>query len=35
MHWQVQDKSKKSKVRLETDRNKIEFFTVIVELVIV
>ncbi len=32
---EVQDKSKQSKVRLETDRNKIDFFTVIVELVIV
>ncbi len=32
---EVQDKSKQSKVRLETDRNKIAFFTVIVELVIV
>ncbi len=32
---EVQDKSEQSKVRLETDRNKIDFFTVIVELVIV
>ncbi len=32
---EVQDKSKQSKVRLETDRNKIAFFTVIVELVII
>ncbi len=32
---EVENKSKKSKLRLETDRNKIEFFTVIVELVII
>ncbi len=32
---EVQDKSKPTQIRLETDRNKIDFFTVIVELVII